>query len=100
MSYKSNNFKYYEKNCFKTIINEIKSEKNKGEVKILIGTKYNNIYEISEKSSTVQCHMTSHSEGELWGLSVHPTKEIYATASYDGLLRVWDIKTKVDLKKK
>jgi hypothetical protein len=28
--------------------------------------------------------MMSHSEGELWGLAAHPTREIYATASYDG----------------
>ena len=51
--------------------------------KIVIGTKISNIYEIQEKTSTVQCLINAHSEGELWGLSVHPNKEIFITVSYD-----------------
>ena len=29
------------------------------------------------------------------GLCVHPTQEIFCTASYDGNVRIWDIRTKV-----
>ena len=63
--------------------------------KIIVGTKASQIMEIQEKSSNVQSVIVGHAEGELWGLAVHPTKEIYCTSSYDGFLRVWDLRTKV-----
>ncbi len=40
-----------------------------------------------------------HSEGELWGLAVHPIRDIYASASYDGDIKIWNIKTKRMIKK-
>ena len=62
--------------------------------KIIVGTKHSSIYEIEEKTSTIQKLVMGHSDGELWGLATHPSKEVYATASYDGFIKVWDIKTK------
>ena len=32
-------------------------------------------------------------EGELWGLAVHPSSKVAATASDDGSLRIWDLET-------
>ena len=43
--------------------------------------------------------ISGHAEGELWGLATHPTKDIYVTASYDGDIKIWSIKTKKLLKK-
>lgn len=37
---------------------------------------------------------TADSSGEVWGLTVHPTKPIYATTGEDSSLRIWDIATK------
>lgn len=35
-----------------------------------------------------------HSDGELWGLAVHATKQVFATASDDNTLRVWDLNSR------
>jgi WD40 repeat protein len=63
----------------------------------LVGTKYGNIFEINEKTSSIQSLIKGHAEGELWGLAVHPNKEVFATGSYDGFLKFWDVRTKVYL---
>lgn len=55
--------------------------------KIVVGTKVNDVYEIQEKTGSVNCMVVGHSEGELWGLAVHPNKQIFVTASYDSKLR-------------
>ncbi len=62
--------------------------------KILVGTKKSQIFEIQEKQAAVTNIVQGHSEGELWGLAAHPSKEIFCTASYDGYLKVWDIRSK------
>lgn len=66
--------------------------------RILVGTKAGEIYEIHDKPSKsnydVQKLMTGHSYGAIWGLSVHPNLDVFATVSYDGYLKVWDIRTK------
>ena len=51
--------------------------------------------EISEKTGTVQVVVGGHSEGEVWGLDVHPTTSKFITASYDGTVRLWDLASKV-----
>ena len=65
--------------------------------RILIGTKQNDVFEIQEKTSVLIRLVTGHGEGELWGLAAHPTKMVYLTASYDHMIRAWDIKSKVNL---
>ena len=40
-----------------------------------------------------------HAEGELWGLATHPSRDIYASASYDGDIKIWSVKSKKLIKK-
>ena len=63
--------------------------------KILVGSKDNDVIEISEKTGNVQVVVGGHSEGEVWGLDVHPTASKFITASYDGTVRLWDLSSKV-----
>ena len=37
--------------------------------------------------------MQGHADGELWGLATHPTKPMFITASDDGSIRTWNMKT-------
>lgn len=63
-------------------VNVIKSVcRTKG--KIVVGTKVNDIYEIQEKTGAVSSLIVGHAEGELWGLAVHPNRQVFVTASYD-----------------
>ena len=32
-------------------------------------------------------------EGELWGLAVHPTRQVIVTASDDNTVRLWDLES-------
>ena len=43
----------------------------------------------------MQAIVQGHGDGEMWGLTVHPTHDVFATSSDDGSLRVWDASTKV-----
>ena len=63
--------------------------------KILVGTKSGEFIEINEKTATSKLLSCGHGEGELWGLTVHPTAERFITASDDGTVRMWDIVNKV-----
>lgn len=62
--------------------------------KILVGTISNTIFEIMEKAGGVKTILSSHEEGEVWGLDVHPKSIYFVTASLDTTLRLWDISTK------
>ena len=63
--------------------------------KILIGSKDNDVMEISEKSGAVTVVVGGHAEGEVWGLDRHPSLPRFITASYDGTVRLWDVSSKV-----
>ncbi|XP_074647902.1 echinoderm microtubule-associated protein-like 6 [Tubulanus polymorphus] len=67
--------------------------------KILVGTRDSDIYEIGEKTGTPKNIVHGHSEGELWGLAVHPSMERFATASDDCTVRIWDLLNKTMLHK-
>ena len=55
---------------------------------ILVGTQNGEIFEVLVQRRDAPTPLTlGHSEGELWGLSVHPTKQIAATASDDFSVR-------------
>ncbi|XP_064621338.1 echinoderm microtubule-associated protein-like 6 [Lineus longissimus] len=76
-----------------TVVKSVCREKGK----ILVGTKDSDLYEIGEKNGTCKALVHGHSEGELWGLAVHPTMERCVTASDDGTMRIWDLTTKAML---
>ena len=82
---------FIEKESEVSVVKSVCRTKNK----ILVGTKSGSIYEILEKTNEIDSIILGHAEGNFHGLSVHPVKEIFCTASYDGFVRVWDIKTKV-----
>lgn len=70
---------------------------NKGT--ILVGTQDNEIFEINEKTAAHQAIIEGHSDGEMWGLSTHPVKDVFATSSDDGTIRTWDIQNQSLLNK-
>ena len=45
--------------------------------------------------SHVQVLVEGHSEGEVWGLAVHPSAHMISTASHDKTVRSWDLRSKV-----
>jgi len=70
----------------------IRSVCTNDEGNILIGTRGGEILEIEDDSPRV-C-LRGHFDGELWGLCVHPKKDVYYTVGEDKLLGVWDVPTK------
>jgi WD40 repeat protein len=61
----------------------------------LVGTKSGDIYDITEKTSSSQAVVNSHTEGEIWGLCAHPEKDVFVTGSDDKTVRLWDLTKKV-----
>lgn len=58
--------------------------------KILIGTKNGEIIYI-DKNGVISILTQGHGEGEVWGLSCHPTKLECCTAGDDKTVRIWNI---------
>ncbi|TMW55919.1 hypothetical protein Poli38472_008567 [Pythium oligandrum] len=67
---------------------------------LLIGTAGSDLIEIDTTRSTPACTVITrgHSELELWGLACHPTRPEYCTTGDDGVLRVWDLHKKTQLR--
>jgi len=65
--------------------------------KILLSTRDCQIREVSASDGSDQNNdialICGHSKHELWGLSMHPTKNEYCTVGDDQTVRVWDVVT-------
>jgi len=67
---------------------------NKG--RIILGTLSGEIYEVGDGDgeNLYRGALTEgHSGEELWGMSAHPQKDLFATVGDDAILRVWDVYT-------
>ena len=62
---------------------------------IAIGTSKGEVLTVNERSGHVSVIVQSHGSGEVWGLAVHPTKQIAATASSDRSIKLWDLASSV-----
>jgi microtubule-associated protein-like 6 len=64
--------------------------------RIIVATSYSEVYEINAADGenfhkgTV---LEGHGGEELWGMDVHPQKELLCTTGDDAILRVWDLQT-------
>jgi WD40 repeat protein len=72
--------------------------KSAGGASILVGTRGGEIIEFDAQTGKPTVYMRSHFDGELWGLAVHPNKAEVYTFGRDGLLGVWDLTTRRQLK--
>lgn len=63
--------------------------------KILVGTKDGEIIEVGEKNAASNTMINGHTQGGIWGLASHPSKDVFISASDDGTIRIWDLADKV-----
>ncbi|KAI2658968.1 Echinoderm microtubule-associated protein-like 6 [Labeo rohita] len=66
----------------------------RGKGKILVGTKDGEIIEVGEKNAASNTMINGHTQGRIWGLATHPSKDVFISASDDGTIRIWDLADK------
>ncbi|XP_028827800.1 echinoderm microtubule-associated protein-like 6 isoform X1 [Denticeps clupeoides] len=71
----------------------------RGKGKILVGTKDGEIIEVGEKNAASNTMINGHTQGRIWGLATHPSKDVFISASDDGSIRMWDLADKKLLNK-
>uniref|UniRef100_A0A3P8UK77 EML-like second beta-propeller domain-containing protein n=1 Tax=Cynoglossus semilaevis TaxID=244447 RepID=A0A3P8UK77_CYNSE len=67
--------------------------------KILVGTRNAEIIEVGEKNAACNILVNGHMDGPIWGLSTHPSRDVFLSAAEDGTVRLWDIPEKKMLNK-
>lgn len=60
-----------------------------------MGTKDGEIIEVGEKNAASNTMINGHTQGRIWGLATHPSKDMLISASDDGTIRIWDLADKV-----
>lgn len=60
-----------------------------------MGTKDGEIIEVGEKNAASNTMINGHTQGRIWGLAAHPSKDVFISASDDGTIRIWDLADKV-----
>ena len=65
---------------------------------ILVGTRGGEIIEFHEQQGNAKVHMRSHYNQQLWGLAPHPTRAEVFTFDREGMLAVWDLTTRKQIK--
>lgn len=60
-----------------------------------MGTKDGEIIEVGEKNAASNTMINGHTQGRIWGLATHPSKDVFISASDDGTIRIWDLADKV-----
>uniref|UniRef100_A0A3P9CDF5 Uncharacterized protein n=1 Tax=Maylandia zebra TaxID=106582 RepID=A0A3P9CDF5_9CICH len=55
------------------------------------------IIEVGEKNAASNTMINGHTQGGIWGLTSHPFKDVFISASDDGTIRIWDLADKVSL---
>ncbi|XP_055039416.1 echinoderm microtubule-associated protein-like 6 isoform X2 [Misgurnus anguillicaudatus] len=71
----------------------------RGKGKILVGTKDGEVIEVGEKNAASNTMINGHTQGRIWGLATHPSKDVFISASDDGTIRIWDLADKKLLNK-
>jgi len=63
--------------------------------KILCGMRNGSILELDLSGAATKVLMESHSDGEVWGLTVHPKQaKLFMTTGDDNKLKIWDCTTR------
>lgn len=76
----------------KSLIPKVRSVwEHKSNEKILVGTRGGEIMEFGSDQKKPVIHMRSHCDGELWGLTPHPSKAEFITIGQDNMLAIWDV---------
>jgi len=81
-------FKLKDNNLINSMMPKVRALSEK-DGRILIGTRGSEIIELVGKNPTV--HIRGHFDGELWGLTTHPSQSLYYTVGEDMMMACWDI---------